>query len=1180
MKKVLLLLSALVLLVVTTSIGENRKDACTKKHNHAQVQDGQVPTHRTCGTMEYMEQQMAADPNYAIRMQQIEEQTQKWIAAHPEAAYTDAGTITIPVVVHVVWKTASQNLSDARILEQIQVLNDDYRALNSDTNLIPGAFKPLKSDLGIEFCMAQRDPNGNPTNGIERRQTTVTTFTQDNKVKYTAQGGLDAWPNDKYMNIWVCPLGNSLLGYAQFPGGNPATDGVVILYSAFGKTGATPPYNKGRTTTHEFGHCFNLRHVWGDDGGACTGSDMVDDTPNQASEHYGCPTFPQVSCSNGPNGDMFMNYMDYVDDGCMQMFSKGQKLRVQALFVPGGARYALTTSNGCQGVNTSIPIAIFTADDVNPPVGGYVHYTDQSIQNPQHWAWSFPGGTPDTSNEQNPVVRYYTNGVFDATLKVWNDSGSDIKTKVGYITVGGGTAAWIKQNSGFTTASRGIDQIWIVDKDTVWAKGYDGANPSNYIREFTKTTNGGTTWTPGTITFTGSSSYGVANICALNSKVAWACMFPKSGTGGAIVKTVNGGTTWTKQTTAPFTGSWANWVHFWDANNGVCMGDAAGTRFFIYTTTDGGTTWVQVPVANLPAATSGEAGTVNFYDVVGNTIWFGTSTGRVFKSTDKGYNWTVSTTGLGDVQTNVFFRDEMNGIATGTSQTVTFSAKRTTDGGATWIAYNPTGSFLENHIAPIKGSTGTWINVSADSDFPLGNGSSYSTDDGNSWTRIDSAIQYTSLKMKDIATGWAGSFNVSATDGGIFKWGNPFGGPVITPDFKADKAEICNNQDVVFTDYSSTLPTAFEWNFGEGAVPQTATTMGPHTVKYTTPGVKTVSLKITVDGTAYTETKTNLINVHTFPEMPVAEDVTVCENNALTLTATGQNLTWYNDTMAVVSNDATFATGLTLPGTYKFYISAKEWQCESEKDSVFGTIKPTPAAPVATGDTACFKNTITLNAVGTDIKWYANDTLVIYQGNQLVMNDTVLTPATYTVYATQTVDGCESVRDTIYYVVNPLPSKPIVTQNLDTLMSSKSNTYQWYNADGLTIITGATAQKFVPTASGNYFVEIANQFACTAKSDSYKFFRSAISDLNAISNTVVVPNPSKGSFELRYSVSEKTDVMVKIFNLQGQLVYTQNYAGVSGKLSAKIDLSREAKGVYNLQIITNGKVTNQKVLIE
>ncbi|GFE71909.1 zinc metalloprotease [Chroococcus sp. FPU101] len=254
--------------------------------------------------------------------------------------------ITIPVVVHVVFNISAENISDAQIESQIRILNEDYRMTNADINLVPDPFKPFKADTYIQFKLAVRDPEGRPTTGITRTRTSQGSFSFTDEVKFDSTGGKDAWPADQYLNIWVCNLSGGLLGYAQFPGGEPETDGVVILYTAFGDIGtaASPGnlFNKGRTTTHEVGHWLNLRHIWGDDFGACTGSDDVDDTPNQANSNIGKPQFPRITCGNSPNGDMFMNYMDYVDDDSMFMFTIGQVARMRAIL--DGPRNSLKTS--------------------------------------------------------------------------------------------------------------------------------------------------------------------------------------------------------------------------------------------------------------------------------------------------------------------------------------------------------------------------------------------------------------------------------------------------------------------------------------------------------------------------------------------------------------------------------------------------------------------------------------------------------------------------------------------------------------------------------------------------------------------------------------------------------------------------------------------------------------------
>ncbi|WP_170170224.1 GEVED domain-containing protein [Hymenobacter perfusus] len=297
---------------------------------------------RQCSTMENLATQLAADPAMAQRLAAIENQTNSFVD-NPLALRTSA-VVTIPVVVHVLYNTTAQNVSDAQIQSQIAVLNEDFNKLNADVSKTPSAFAGLAANVGIQFVLAKQTPTGAATTGIERKSTTRTSWGTDDAMKKVSTGGLDAWNSAKYLNLWVCNLSGGVLGYAQFPGGAAATDGVVILSSGFGRNGsAAAPFNLGRTATHEVGHWLNLRHIWGD---ASCGNDLVSDTPTQQTSNGGCPSFPKVTCSNGPNGDMFMNYMDYTDDACMYMFSNGQSSRMNALFATGGARAGLLTSTG------------------------------------------------------------------------------------------------------------------------------------------------------------------------------------------------------------------------------------------------------------------------------------------------------------------------------------------------------------------------------------------------------------------------------------------------------------------------------------------------------------------------------------------------------------------------------------------------------------------------------------------------------------------------------------------------------------------------------------------------------------------------------------------------------------------------------------------------------------------
>ena len=302
-----------------------------------------ISQQRNCGTMQHLEYLKSKDSNLEQKMLQNEENIKTWILNNTNRL--SQNIITIPVVVHIVYYNNTENISDQQIFSQIDILNEDFRRLNSDTINTPAAFQSVAADTEIEFCLATRDPNGNPTNGITRTSTTQTSFSTNDGVKYSSSGGKDAWNTSKYLNMWVCDLSGGLLGYAQFPGGTASSDGVVCDYAYFGDIGtASSPYDLGRTTTHEVGHWLNLRHIWGDSN---CGNDFCNDTPEHSGSNYGCPSYPSTSnCSgNGNAGDMFMNYMDYTDDACMNIFTNDQKNRMIAAI--NTSRSGLLTSDGC-----------------------------------------------------------------------------------------------------------------------------------------------------------------------------------------------------------------------------------------------------------------------------------------------------------------------------------------------------------------------------------------------------------------------------------------------------------------------------------------------------------------------------------------------------------------------------------------------------------------------------------------------------------------------------------------------------------------------------------------------------------------------------------------------------------------------------------------------------------------
>ena len=292
------------------------------------VTGAEPPKQRTCGAMQEHQHLLETDPSFRKNQVALEHACQARLRS---AAVARVAPYKFTVVVHVVHNPASpaEKISVAQVNSQIAVLNRDFRATNPDKSKTPAVFSGLVADPMIEFVLATKDPAGHATTGITFTETHETSFSdRGNPVKFKSKGGISAWNTKKYLNIWVCTLSESLLGYAQFPGGPVKTDGVVILNTGFGTNGsAAAPFNLGRSATHEIGHFLNLRHIWGDTPD-CSGSDLVADTPNAEDSNFGKPTFPHVSCSNGPNGDMFMNYMDYVDDDSMFMFTPGQVARM------------------------------------------------------------------------------------------------------------------------------------------------------------------------------------------------------------------------------------------------------------------------------------------------------------------------------------------------------------------------------------------------------------------------------------------------------------------------------------------------------------------------------------------------------------------------------------------------------------------------------------------------------------------------------------------------------------------------------------------------------------------------------------------------------------------------------------------------------------------------------------
>jgi PKD repeat protein len=368
---------------------------------------------------------------------QSEEVIQNYLKESAQSSEIKSNHVKIiPVVVHIIHNGGTENISDAQIQSQIDVLNEDFRKIsgtNGDGNGI---------DTEVEFCLAKITPDGQCTNGIVRIQSTLT-----NHLTYQRSmlKNLSYWDNNRYLNIYVVKSINGTsgtLGYSSFPGGPADEDGIVVRHNYFGKIG-TASASLGRTTTHEISHWFGLYHTFNNGCGAdvCSDGDYVCDTPPVASPNFNCPTIN--SCSNEfPDVyDQIQNYLDYTNDACKNMFTAGQKTRMNATlntFRWDIWQYSNIWSTGCDS-NYVSPIcnavADFTSNAQTVCLGNPIVFTNKSLNNCTTYQWYFPGGSPSVSNAVNPTVTYATLGSFDVSLVATNSFGSDSVTFSNFITI-------------------------------------------------------------------------------------------------------------------------------------------------------------------------------------------------------------------------------------------------------------------------------------------------------------------------------------------------------------------------------------------------------------------------------------------------------------------------------------------------------------------------------------------------------------------------------------------------------------------------------------------------------------------------------------------------------------------------------------------------------------------------
>jgi PKD repeat protein len=419
---------------------------------------------------------------------------------------------TIPVVVHVIWNTAAENVTDASIQQMMATLNQDFSNQNPtlNTSAVRASFKALSKDAEIQFCLASRTPAGASTTGISRYNTSELDYdpdTEEDKMKLTTTNGGTgeaAWDPTKYLNIWICDLTpgaqgqGSVGGYAYRPNGGGVHgayyDGLVIDYQL--GMGAN-----NHVATHEIGHYMGLAHTWGDNAGNACGNvypatdDGFSETPDSKEPNYFCTK--NISCAgNHVDGDMYENYMDYAA-ACMALFTNQQVAYMNNIL--SGTRASLLTSQGCVAPNAP-PVASFTANRQSICSGQTVTFTSTSTGNPTSYSWSFPGGSPATSTSANPTITYSTSGTYNVSLTVTNGFGSNTKTETAFILVNtGGGALPLAEGFQSTTFPPTGWTLQNSDADITWernasAGGFGTSTASAYMNNVDYSTIGQKDW--------------------------------------------------------------------------------------------------------------------------------------------------------------------------------------------------------------------------------------------------------------------------------------------------------------------------------------------------------------------------------------------------------------------------------------------------------------------------------------------------------------------------------------------------------------------------------------------------------------------------------------------------------------------------------------------------------------
>ncbi|MES2762398.1 MAG: M43 family zinc metalloprotease [Bacteroidota bacterium] len=1029
----------------------------------------QAPPQRDCGTLHHHEYLKQTRPNYENDLNQYNQMIDQYLVdkAADAAIGKTSGTsaiVTIPVVVHVVYQNATENISNAQAISQVQVLNDDFAKLNADAiKVTQPTFSTVASGAQIRFCLAQRDPLGNATTGVVHYSTTVSTFNTNDNVKNSATGGATAWDVTKYVNIWVCDLGASLLGYGEFPTGSLSnTWGLVLNYRYTGSGGsAQSPFNLGRTGTHEFGHCFNLFHIWGDDGGACSGSDQCTDTPNQASEHYG--PFAQGSiqtdaCSPSSPGTMWMNYMDYTDDNSMYMFTAGQCARMEAVVnnppwnvlatslgctpvsaLDAGILSVIAPVNGSSSCNNSVmpKITLNNTGSTTLTSATILYRMDAMATQTLSWAGSLASGTSTILTLNNYAGLSNAAHTFSATVTSPNGgtdanaTNNSMTSTFTVVTAPAGAAlpfterfdgvtfpptGWVETNTNVADAAYNWTRlanttgIPVAPTTTACAKmdnfagGIDITGQLDALR--TPALNlAGTNSTLRVVFDRSHRRYSTTVSDSLNIYIStdcggsWTKLWTRGGSQLATVATV---------LTSAFTPTANNQWARDSVNLGAYAGQpsvylkfesrsAYGNNLFLDNINVKYTAASAPPVASFSTAAT---------RCVGSSIIFTDG------STNSPTSWTWSFPGS-TTPTSTLQNPSVTYTAAGT-YTITHTAANSS---GTSTAVSSTITVSANPTVAATSATvcsGTAAGISASG------ATTYSWNTGATTASISVTPTITTTYTVT-GTNAAGCVNTKTTTVNVNA----------APTVSVTNAIICRGSS---TTLNATGATTYSWNTGvtTASISVTPTTTTNYTVTGTTTGCA--------------NTKTVSVTVNPTPTVAVA-NATICSGSAAALTASGATTYSWNTgaTTASISVSPITTTNYTVTGT--------STGCSNTR-TLSVTVKTTPTV-AATNGTICNGATANLNASGaTTYSWNTGATTA-----SISVTPTITT--NYTVIGT--TNGCANTK-TLSVTVNALPnvastSATICAGATGTVTASGASTYSWN--------TGATGANLTASPSSN-----------------------------------------------------------------------------------------------------------------